>query len=164
MVDPGGGGFVPDSQPVDDRRNKKTSKGRKRGGRKIGKILVPSVAHGGMDIADVESIGVGDDPFGDAMGARDHEIEFPEVKKLRCEREKGKIKAIFRAQERQPLKEAHPDSPLFDRLRLASSEMEKRIDRRRRKNLGQHLEDLLPSPLTGEPVMDQSDSDLIHRG
>jgi hypothetical protein len=116
-----------------------------------------------MDIGDVKRVRARDDPFGHAMGTRNNQVEFLEVEKLDRERKEREIVAIVLAEERFPLKKTRPDDPFLDVGNLASGKMEKRVNRRGRKDLRKDFEDFFPAAAAGKPIMDKGDPSVLHQ-
>ena len=130
--------------------------------RKIGKILIPGIAHRGMEIRNVERVRVGNDALGYAVRAGDDELEFLQVEELGSQRKKGEVRAVVLSQKRPALEKARPYLPLLDRGSLATLKMEERIDRRPGKDFGQDFEDFFsPSP-SRQPIMDEGDLDVLN--
>ncbi len=105
-----------------------------------------------------------DDPLGDAVGRRDDEVVLLEVEHFDSQGEERQVGAVLLLEEGKPLEEARPDDALLDVRVLAALYVEKRVDGGLGEDLGQDLEDLLAPPLARQPVMDQGDFRVFHRG
>jgi len=149
---------------VDDGRNENPGKKGKPGGRKIGKILIPGVAHRRMDIADMESIRMRDDSLSHTMGSGDNKVIVPQVEKLCSKRKEGQIEPVSLLEKREFLKKACPYFLIFDFRNLAPLKMEKSVDRSLRENLSQNLENLFSPSLAGQPIMNKGNFSFFHCG
>ena len=123
----------------------------------VGALERPRVAHRREAVDHVRRAGGRPGPDRDAVARRQDEIVAPEVEAAHREREQGQVLAESARRAGQPLDEGRPDGPRLDGRRDAAGDVDEREDVRRGKEADQGLEDALPSPHAGQPVMDQRD-------
>jgi hypothetical protein len=115
-----------------------------------------------MDIRHVEGIWMRNNPFRDAVRARNDKIISLEVEKLSGHGIKGQVPAVMLFKEWHPLKEARLDVPLLDGFGLAPRKVKERVNRGLGEDLSKDFQDLFSPPLAGQPIMDKGDFNVFH--
>ena len=103
-------------------------------------------------------------PLATQWDDRDDEVVLLEVEHLDGQGEKRQVGPVFLLEERHALEEARPDDALLDVRVLTALDVEKRVNGGLGEDLGQDLEDLLAPSLPRQPVMDEGDLRVFHRG
>ena len=122
--------------------------------------LVPRVAHGGVAVADVPRAPRDNDGLRRAVARADDEIVTVEVELLDRRREQGQVLAVVPRGCRQPLDERPALPELLDRRRHGAADVEQRVQRRVRIELGDRVEHFFAAAHARQPIVDEGNSRL----
>ncbi len=123
----------------------------------VGVLEGPRVAHRREAVDHVRGAGGRTRPDRDAVARRQDEVVAPEVEAAHREGEQREVLAEAARRARQPLDERRPDRARLDGRGDAAGDVDQCEDVGCGKETDQALQDALPAPHAGQPVMDQRD-------
>ena len=107
MVHPLGAELIPQPQPMQLPADHRTqARSHQRRAREIRVHLIPGVAHGGVDITDMQLIRAGEHPLGHQMTAADHQLSGPKINLLNRHGQQRQVLLNVRDPKRQALNRA----------------------------------------------------------